>query len=134
MGSTMQKLINQGHEVYVAYQVSGNIAVFDHDAERFIDYIKEFGEAFLPQDKEILPVAKKLFDTLLSRKVGEPDHESILKVKGLIRRTESRVAAITTGVKRENIFHLDLPFYESGLIQKNKISNADVKIVKDLFL
>lgn len=75
---------------------------------------------------------KELYETLISRNPGDADNENILKVKGLIRRTQSRVAAITTGIKRENIFHLDLPFYQSGAIIKNNPTDKDTKIVKEL--
>ncbi|EAS03458.3 glucosamine-6-phosphate deaminase (macronuclear) [Tetrahymena thermophila SB210] len=133
MGGTMEKLVNQGHDVHVAYQTSGNIAVFDHDASRFNDFFREFLLSFAPgKYQELIDLTNSIDDQIDNRKIGEYDTLDNLKVKGLIRRVEARSAAISTGVKKQNIYSLDLPFYETGTIKKDPMGPKDVKIVKEL--
>lgn len=97
----MEKLVNQGHDVYVAYQTSGNIAVFDHDASRFNDFVREFLLSFAPgKYDELIKLTNSIDDQIDNRKLGEYDTHDNLQVKGLIRRVEARSAAISTGVKK----------------------------------
>jgi len=132
MGGTMLKLTKQGHEVYVAYQTSGNIAVFDHDARRFADFATEMAKAFNIKGLETLQSLETGVNTSLDgKKAGEIDSKEVQIIKGLIRRTEARSAAIATGVKRENIHSLDLPFYETGRVKKKPLGPEDITIVKD---
>jgi glucosamine-6-phosphate deaminase len=132
MGGTMLKLTKQGHEVYVAYQTSGNIAVFDHDARRFADFATEIAKAFNIKGLEELEKIEAGVNTSLdSKKAGDIDSKEVQIIKGLIRRTEARSAAIATGVKRENIHALDLPFYETGRVKKKPIGPEDIAIVKN---
>jgi len=132
MGGTMLKLTKQGHEVYVAYQTSGNIAVFDHDARRFADFATEMAKAFNIKGLEALESLENGVNTSLdSKKAGDIDSKEVQIIKGLIRRTEARSAAIATGVKRENIHSLDLPFYETGRVKKKPLGPEDITIVKD---
>jgi len=132
MGGTMLKLVKQGHEVHVAYQTSGNIAVFDHDAVRFADFATEIAKAFNIKGLEELEKIEKSVNTALeTKKPGEVDSREIQIIKGLIRRTEARSAAMATGVKRENIYSLDLPFYETGRVKKKPLGPEDITIVKD---
>lgn len=131
MGGTMIKLVKQGHEVHVAYQTSGNIAVFDHDAIRFADFATEFAKAFkLAGTDSALNIENSVNTALSTKKPGEVDSKEIQIIKGLIRRTEARSAAMTTGCKRENIHFLDLPFYETGRVKKKPLGQEDVDIVK----
>ena len=132
MGGTMLKLTKQGHEVYVAYQTSGNIAVFDHDARRFADFATEIAKAFNIKGLEELEKIEAGVNTSLDgKKAGDIDSKEVQIIKGLIRRTEARCAAIATGVKRENIHALDLPFYETGRVKKKPIGPDDIAIVKN---
>lgn len=133
MGGTMIKLVNQGHQVHVAYQTSGNIAVFDHDAIRFADFATEFAKAFKVAGVESIEKIEGSVNSDLEKKnPGEVDSKEIQIIKGLIRRTEARSAAMATGVKRENIHFLDLPFYETGKVKKKPLGQEDVDIVKKL--
>lgn len=132
MGGTFIRLVDQGHEVHVAYQTSGNIAVFDDDAIRFADFITDFNNSFEINDNK----AKKIFDEtrnfIINKKSGEVDSEQIKKIKGLIRRGEAKAASRLVGLPDERIHFLDLPFYETGKIKKKPIGSEDIKIVKNL--
>src|SRR5207248_10015003 len=90
MGGTGIRLVAQGHAVHVAYMTSGNIAVFDHDARRFVDYVDEFLAAFgTPAEQSSAGTVKERVNLFLdSKKCGQADSEDVLKIKGLIRATE----------------------------------------------
>lgn len=132
MGGTMIKLTNQGHEVHVAYQTSGNIAVFDHDAKRFADFVSEYMAALnLPGFKDQEELRKKVEESFIGKKSGDVDIPEVQTIKGLIRKTEARSAALACGLLRENIHFLNLPFYQTGKVQKNPLGEEDVKITLD---
>jgi glucosamine-6-phosphate deaminase len=133
MGGTFIRLCDQGHDVHVAYQTSGNIAVWDESALRHVDFIREFAQAFPQLGREF---AEKLEDNieafLANKNPGQPDSPELQKVKGLIRRSEARAGARYSGVKLENIHFLDLPFYETGRVKKKPIGEEDIRITTDL--
>ena len=132
MGGTFQRLVSQGHEVHVAYQVSGNIAVGDEEVIRYISVLKNLNNKF---DSENLKLQKK-YDEILQFLMHEKtkddlDTPDILFIKSRIRREEARSAARYVGLNNENVHFLDLPFYETGKVKKNPISLKDVEIMKD---
>eukprot|EP01130_Rhizamoeba_saxonica_P012645 TRINITY_DN5364_c0_g1_i1.p1 TRINITY_DN5364_c0_g1~~TRINITY_DN5364_c0_g1_i1.p1 ORF type:complete len:669 (-),score=138.64 TRINITY_DN5364_c0_g1_i1:31-2037(-) len=133
MGGTFLRLIEQGHNVHVAYQTSGNIAVWDDDVKRHMHFVKKFCETF---DIEGADKADKLDEevneTISSKLPGQSDNTMLLKIKGLIRETEAMSAARYCGLPVENIHFLHLPFYETGTVKKNPLSEADIDIVHDL--
>ncbi len=135
MGGTLIRLCDQGHDVTVAYQTSGNIAVFDDAALRHADFVAEAAEAMGMNDATA-EAARNLRDELAhfvaTKEPGEVDHPRLQAIKGMIRRTEARNAARHSGVTRENIRFLDLPFYETGRVRKKPLSDADVQITADL--
>ncbi|MDR1742900.1 MAG: glucosamine-6-phosphate deaminase [Dysgonamonadaceae bacterium] len=132
MGGTFQRLVNQGHEVHIAYQTSGNIAVGDEEVIRYLAVIDSIRHRFDPNNKVIIDKYKKLRDYLIHEKTKDDvDTPDILYVKGQIRREEARTADRYVGLSDENVHFLDLPFYETGKIKKNPISKQDVIIVKD---
>ncbi len=132
MGGTFIRLVEQGHEVHVAYQTSGNIAVHDHDALRFAEFIVEFGSD-LDIDQEVLTkLIKRVTKHIKKKRGGEKDLPEIRKIKGLIRRGEARAGARVSGIDDNNIHFLDLPFYETGLSKKNAISAEDIDAVRKL--
>jgi glucosamine-6-phosphate deaminase len=132
MGGTFQRLVNQGHEVHVAYQTSGNIAVGDEEVIRYLAVIDSIRHRFDPNNKAIIDKYKQLSNYLLHEKSKDDvDTSDILYVKGHIRREEARTADRYVGLSTENVHFLDLPFYETGKIKKNPISEQDVTIVKD---
>ncbi len=133
MGGTFARLQEQGHDVHVAYQTSGNIAVFDDDVVRFADFVNDFHFFFdLPQDE-----VQRLFDgvrvDIENKKPGIPDSERVKKIKGLIRRGEAKAGARYIGIPDENMHFLDMPFYETGTVKKKDLSQDDIDIISDLF-
>jgi glucosamine-6-phosphate deaminase len=134
MGGTFLRLVEQGHEVHVAYQTSGNIAVHDYDANRFIEFLQEFGEhAPIIQDDQSkrLQAAR---DFLANKEPSDMDNPDVRTIKGLIRRGEARAGARFCGLEDEYIHFLDLPFYETGSTRKNPLGEKDVEIIKELMI
>lgn len=132
MGGTLQRLVNQGHDVHVAYQTSGNIAVEDEEVYRFLHFISGFNKRFECGNKKAEELVLSYFDAIQHKSVGDIDSEDILAVKALIRRGEARIASLYNGLTYDHIHFLNLPFYETGRIQKNPLSEADVEIVRKL--
>jgi glucosamine-6-phosphate deaminase len=134
MGGTFIRLCEQGHEVHVAYQTSGNIAVWDESADRHIDFVEEFCRAFGVGTSSARPgeIADKIRTFLRTKHAGEVDLPELQTVKGLIRRTEARAGARYSGVTLEHIHFLDLPFYETGRVRKKPIGPEDIAITAKL--
>eukprot|EP01129_Flabellula_baltica_P007854 TRINITY_DN3077_c0_g1_i1.p1 TRINITY_DN3077_c0_g1~~TRINITY_DN3077_c0_g1_i1.p1 ORF type:complete len:705 (-),score=152.33 TRINITY_DN3077_c0_g1_i1:28-2106(-) len=133
MGGTFIRLNEQGHEVHVAYQTSGNIAVWDDDVKRYANFVKIFMEAFeIPNVDMASDIQNKIEEAIYQKTQDTPDSTELLKIKGLIRNSEARNAARYCGVVPENIHFLNLPFYETGTIQKQPLGDEDVSIVLEL--
>lgn len=132
MGGTFQRLHDQGHDVHVAYQTSGNIAVTDEFVTRFLDFAVGFNEiAKIHSDipEKILKQAKKYIS---SKKPGQVDSATIRAIKGLIRRGEAKATCNYVGINPNNIHFQNLPFYETGTIEKKPLSEKDIKITIEL--
>ena len=132
MGGTLARLAEHGHEVHLAYQVSGNIAVFDHDAIRFLDFIRDSSKIYGLDSELSSNIYKDALKELSVKHPGEPDSNQIRDVKGAIRRGEAKAACRYLRIPEERVHFLDMPFYETGGVKKNPIGPADIKIVKDL--
>lgn len=133
MGGTLRRLVQQGHEVHVAYETSGNIAVGDEEVVRFMHFINGFNQLFDGNQNETIKDKYTEIKTFLGqKKEGDMDSRDILTIKGLIRRGEARTACTYNQIPLDRCHFLDLPFYETGRIEKNPISEADVEIVLDL--
>lgn len=132
MGGTFIRLVDHGHKVHVAYQTSGNIAVFDEDALRFADFVSDYSEAFGVKDSNINNIFDGVRDFLKNKGEGDIDSEEVRIIKSLIRRGEAKAASRYVGLPDENIHFLDLPFYETGKIRKKPLSPEDIKITTDL--
>jgi glucosamine-6-phosphate deaminase len=132
MGGTLLRLVDQGHEVHVAYQVSGSIAVFDAAALRFADFAADFNATFDLDGERAEAFEDRIGQSLLGKSPGEVDSPEVQKLKGLIRRGEARAAGRYCGVPDENLHFLDMPFYETGRVKKKPLSDRDVEIVSDL--
>ena len=128
MGGTLLRLVDQGHEVHVAYQTSGNIAVFDDEVIRFLDFAMDIQENNTALEKQFQEV--KIF--LSHKSPGEVDQPMIQKFKGLIRKGEAMAACRYCGVKEENAHFQNLPFYETGTVKKNPYSEKDIALTYDL--
>jgi glucosamine-6-phosphate deaminase len=123
MGGTFMRLTDQGHDVHVAYQVSGNVAVHDDVIKQFISTAREMGLG------DRVNEVNRIINT---KRKGEPEPRALLELKGAMRRGEALGACSVFGVKEENIHFLDLPFYESGGIKKNPMGQADIDIIVKL--
>jgi glucosamine-6-phosphate deaminase len=126
MGGTLIRLVAQGHPVHVAYMTSGNIAVFDHDAWRFTDFVAEFNRLFAIDQEHTDVVKDRVQSFLRIKKPGQPDSEELLKIKALIRQTEARAAALACGIPPEQLEFMDLRFYRTGTIAKAPIHPQDI--------
>jgi glucosamine-6-phosphate deaminase len=129
MGGTFIRLVEQGHEVHVAYQTSGSIAVFDNDALDRADFIREVCDAF---NVDLGGVDKQIEQALRHKSPGQVDSECVRIIKTIIRRCEARSGARLCGLKPEQCHFLDLPFYETGRVRKRPLSDADIDICTDL--
>lgn len=135
MGGTLRRLVQQGHDVHVAYETSGNIAVGDEEVTRFMHFINGFNQVFGSEKDEVIKKKYKEIKEFLKNKAeGETDSLDILTIKGLIRRGEARTANTYNNVPLDHVHFLDLPFYESGRIEKLPMSEKDVEIVRNLLI
>jgi glucosamine-6-phosphate deaminase len=132
MGGTFMRLHDQGHEVHVAYQTSGNIAVTDEFVTRFVEFAVGFQEiAGLDTGKssEILEEARTF---IAAKKKNQMDTAMIRNIKGLIRRCEAKATCRYVGLSDDRAHFMNLPFYETGAIQKNPMGEEDIKITMEL--
>ncbi|MFO0884409.1 MAG: glucosamine-6-phosphate deaminase [Pirellulales bacterium] len=132
MGGTLIRLVEDGHEVHIAYMTSGNIAVFDHDAARIADMVTEYNRMFGIDEERSRQVENSVQNSLRNKQPGQPDTECVLKIKGLIRWGEAKAGALKVGCQEEHLHFLDLPFYRTGKIAKNPIGPDDVAIIREL--
>ncbi|MFS4415716.1 glucosamine-6-phosphate deaminase [Maribacter sp. 2307ULW6-5] len=123
MGGTFNRLVEQGHEVHVAYQTSGNIAVSDGDARKHA----EIAQSVNPSQE-----GKKILEALDAKEDNTVDSPEVRKLKGNIRRSESYAATRYMGLEDKNVHFLDLPFYETGTVKKKPLSEEDIKLMMDL--
>jgi glucosamine-6-phosphate deaminase len=132
MGGTLLRLVDQKHDVHVAYQTSGNIAVFDDDARRFADFALDFYKKMNLGNGQMDQLHSQLVDFLRSKKLGEEDTHVVQDVKALIRKGEAAAACRFCGVKEENVHFMNMPFYETGKVKKKPLGEADVQAVAEL--
>ncbi|HTQ63218.1 MAG TPA: glucosamine-6-phosphate deaminase [Puia sp.] len=132
MGGTFMRLHDQGHDVHVAYQTSGNIAVTDEFVTRFLDFAVGFEELAGIDSRKSSQILQNATDFLKNKKNSDMDTPEIRKIKGLIRRCEAKATCFYVGIPEENINFLDLPFYETGTIEKKPMGEEDIKITMDI--
>lgn len=132
MGGTLTRLADQGHEVHVAYQTSGNIAVSDCDALRFADFAADFNRIFGFDGSRTADFETALQKKLRGKKPASVDPIEVQQLKGLIRRGEARSAGLMCGVPEERLHFQDLPFYETGRVRKNPLGEEDVRLTIEL--
>ena len=135
MGGTIQRLVNQGHDLHVAYETSGDIAVNDEEVTRFMHFVNGFNQIFIGEkDETIKKMYKDIKKFLAEKKEGDIDTLDVRRIKGLIRRGEARTACTYNHIPLDHVHFLDLPFYESGRIEKLPMTEKDVNIVRDLLI
>jgi glucosamine-6-phosphate deaminase len=132
MGGTLIRLVDQGHEVHVAYQTSGNIAVFDDDAIRFADFVAEFNTHFDVSPQKAAELEAHVEQMLRNKKPGQVDSSEVQTIKGMIRRGEARAAGRSCGLTDDRLHFMDMPFYETGRVKKKPLSDEDITMVVDL--
>jgi glucosamine-6-phosphate deaminase len=131
MGGTLIRLVEQGHDVHVAYQTSGNIAVFDDDAIRAADLVADYNRTFGIEMDRVSEIEQIVETSLKNKRPGAIDAPEVQQIKAMIRRGESRAAGRYCGVSEANLHFLDMPFYETGRVVKKPLSEQDVQIIVD---
>lgn len=124
MGGTFDRLVEQGHDVHIAYQTSGNIAVSNEEALKFAEISKALNANSVESEN--------IINFLKNKKSNDVDSLEVRKLKGLIRRSESVAATRYLGVPDSNVNFLDLPFYETGTVKKNNLGEADIEIMCEI--
>ncbi|MBS1604672.1 MAG: glucosamine-6-phosphate deaminase [Bacteroidetes bacterium] len=132
MGGTFMRLHEQGNEVHVAYQTSGNIAVTDEFVTRFLDFAVGFEELAGIDSERSSRILQRAGEFLKYKKAGQADTEEIRQIKGLIRRCEARATCRYVGLPDERIHFMNLPFYETGTVEKKPMGEADILLTMEL--
>jgi glucosamine-6-phosphate deaminase len=132
MGGTLIRLADQGHEVHIAYQTSGNIAVFDDDAVRFSEFVSEFNREFGVDPLKTDELEQHVEEFVKNKQPGQVDSPLIQAIKGLIRRGEARAGARAAGIPDERCVFMDMPFYQTGRVRKKPLGEDDIQLTIDL--
>src|SRR5262249_34551828 len=124
MGGMLRKLVLNENAITVAYMTSGNIAVFDHDVRRYLDFLERLAvERSLAPDA-VKRMAEGINRALASKAPGEPDIGEVLDLKRMIRESEAVSGIETLGLPRSAARFLNLPFYRTGQVRKDPVSTA----------
>ncbi|GHT83812.1 putative glucosamine-6-phosphate deaminase-like protein [Bacteroidia bacterium] len=131
MGGTFKRLVDQHHDVHVAYETSGNIAVGDEDVIRYVALLEDVRRKYDPNNETLKKKNNEVLQFLLHDKgINDIDTPDVLFLKAYIRRQEATAADRYVGIDSDHVTFLDLPFYETGRIKKNPISEKDIAVVK----
>ncbi len=131
-GGLLHKLVQNGNRITVAYMTSGNIAVFDHDVRRYVDFVQRLSHEGGVGTGRVRELATRVHDFLAAKPPGAVDIPEIQAIKRLIRESEAVSAIEVLGLRAEEARFLDLPFYQTGKVRKDPIGAQDVNIVRDL--
>jgi glucosamine-6-phosphate deaminase len=132
MGGTLIRLVDHGHDVHVAYQTSGNIAVFDDEVVRFVDFSIDLNETFNFENEAMGQLYKTTRNFMLNKDPGQVDSLEVQQIKTLIRRGEAKAGCRYCGIPDENAHFMELPFYETGRIRKKPLGEEDIQMTVDL--
>jgi len=132
MGGTFKRLHEQGHEVHIGYQTSGNIAVADDEALRFAGFVCDYNDKFGIASIEADDIYNKSVEFLKNKKNSETDIPEVRNIKGLIRKGEAQATCHFVGLPDSRIHFMELPFYETGTIEKKPLGEEDIRITMDL--
>jgi glucosamine-6-phosphate deaminase len=132
MGGTLTRLVEQGHNVFTAYMVSGYLSVFDHDVARYADFVRDFSRIFGVDPEQSAAIERHIDQFLRQKRPGDIDTPEVQAVKALIRKAEALDAARFCRVPEANVRFLEMPFYDTGTVQKRLISAEDVAAVRKL--
>ncbi len=134
MGGILRKLVENGNQITVAYMTSGNIAVFDHDVRRYVDFLERLAAEGMIEATRVEELARKVHERLDRKHPGEVDIPEVQDIKRILREAEAVSGIETLGLPRSAARFLNLPFYQTGKVRKDPIGPADVKIVRDLLV
>lgn len=132
MGGTFIRLVDQQHDVHVAYQTSGNTAVWDDDALRFVEFNIDFSEKMGMGQQGMKDLYQNMRKFIEKKQPNQVDTPEIQSVKGLIRKGEAIAGARYCGLEDDHIHFMALPFYESGKNQKNPVTERDIEMTMEL--
>jgi glucosamine-6-phosphate deaminase len=132
MGGTFIRLVDQGHEVHVAYQTSGNTAVWDDDVLRYMEFAIDFNKSIGENNTRLKGVYNEMRQFFIRKQPNQPDTPEVRAVKGFIRKTEAISGARYAGLEDDHIHFMALPFYETGKTKKNTVGEADIKLTMEL--
>lgn len=132
MGGILRKLIENDNDIVVAYMTSGNIAVFDHDVRRYVDFLERMAVERMIDEKKVEALAERVHECLVRKTPGDVDIPEVQSIKRLIREAEAVSGIETLGLPRTAARFLNLPFYQTGKVRKDPIGPADVAIVRAL--
>jgi glucosamine-6-phosphate deaminase len=132
MGGILRKFVENGNEMLVAYMTSGNIAVFDHDVRRYVDFLERLEQDHGLGRRQIDSLASRVYQFLDSKQPGDVDIPEVQDIKRIIRESEAVAGIEVMGLTRQNARFLNLPFYQTGKVKKDPIGPADIAIVRDL--
>ncbi len=132
MGGMLRKLVENGNDITVAYMTSGNIAVFDHDVRRYVDFLERLAWEGSGEEIAAPGLAARVRDFLASKRPGEVDSSEVQDVKRIIRESEAVSGIETLGLGAANARFLNLPFYRTGTVRKEEVGPADVAIIRNL--
>ena len=133
MGGLLRKLAENGNRLTVAYQTSGNIAVFDHEVRRYLDFMRRAARVIeLGDPKALEAVMTSVEEDLARKESGDVDPAVVQELKRIIRESEASAGIEALGLAADRARFLNLPFYQTGRVRKNPVSEADVSIVTEL--
>ena len=132
MGGTFIRLVDQGHDVHVAYQTSGNTAVWDDDALRFVEFVADFSKTLNLDNSKLTELYSSMRSFMESKLPNQVDTQEIQTVKGLIRKGEAISGARFAGLADDHINFMALPFYELGKSQRNSVTERDIELTMEL--
>ncbi|MGY3215411.1 glucosamine-6-phosphate deaminase [Mucilaginibacter sp. HD30] len=132
MGGTFMRLVDQGNDVHVAYQTSGNTAVWDDDVLRYVEFAIDFDHSMGTPAAKLHSTYADMRTFIAQKQPNQPDTPEIRDVKGFIRKTEALAGARYAGLKDDHIHFMALPFYETGKVKKNPVSEEDIRLTMEL--
>jgi glucosamine-6-phosphate deaminase len=132
MGGTFIRLVDQGHDVHVAYQTSGNTAVWDDDVLRYMEFAIDFNDSIGDDSSKLKKLYEDMRVFIAQKKPNQVDTPEIRDVKGFIRKSEAISGARYAGLPDDHIHFMALPFYETGKTKKNPVSDVDIQMTIEL--
>ncbi|RDV15082.1 glucosamine-6-phosphate deaminase [Pontibacter diazotrophicus] len=132
MGGTFIRLVDQGHDVHVAYQTSGNTAVWDDDVLRYMEFAIDFDRSIGEDSSRLKNLYGEMRNFFEAKQPNQPDTMEVRNVKGFIRKSEAIAAARYAGLDDEHIHFMALPFYEEGKVRRNPVTEKDIELTMEL--